>query len=69
MAKLPEYFHFRILYGKTKIEIQNVSDHDFVEVVRCKDCKEYSKCGSWYGNMEPDDYCSLGSKKDEDDGT
>lgn len=38
IAKLPKYFHFRVLYGKAEIGIQDVSDHDFVEVVRCKDC-------------------------------
>ena len=39
MAKLPEFFHFQVRSGLTKIEIQDVSDKDFVEVVRCRDCK------------------------------
>ena len=43
MAKLPEFFHFRVLSGLTEIGIQDVSDRDFVEVVRCRDCKYYFK--------------------------
>lgn len=45
MAKLPKYFHFRVLGGATKIGLQDVSDHDFVEVVRCEDCREYDTTG------------------------
>lgn len=41
MAKLPEFFHFQVRSGLTKIEIQDVSDKDFVEVVRCLYCINY----------------------------
>lgn len=52
IAKLPKYFHFRVLYGKAEIGIQDVSDHDFVEVVRCKDCKFFEP------DTYSDDWCS-----------
>lgn len=50
--------------------------NDVVEVVRCKDCKEYQKwyadgdcicmrLGSYYGNTKPTDYCSYGERKDK----
>lgn len=41
MAKMPEHFYFRIKAGITKVEIEDASDADVVEVVRCKDCKHY----------------------------
>lgn len=46
---------------------------DAVPVVRCKDCKEYKRwdgkpicirLGSWYGDTNPDDFCSYGRRKD-----
>ncbi len=43
MAKLPEFFHFRVLSGSTKIGIQDVSDKDFAEVVRCRDCVHFQQ--------------------------
>jgi hypothetical protein len=41
MAKLPKYFYFRLhsLKHGTEVEIEDASDVDVVEVVRCKDCK------------------------------
>ena len=42
------------------------------EVVRCKDCIEYKECGtgkicmklgSYYRELEPDDFCSLGIRR------
>lgn len=39
MTEFPKYFHFSVLSDGTKVELRDVSDHDFVEVVRCKDCK------------------------------
>ena len=77
MAKLPEFFHFQVLGGLTKIEIQDVSDKDFVEVVRCRDCK-FWKTGIAYdavGVCKHDDhpwnqitnrnyYCADGREKE-----
>ena len=46
---------------------------DAVEVVRCKDCKEYipwgdgricGLIGSYFGNTKPNDFCSRGAKMD-----
>lgn len=42
------------------------------EVVRCRDCTEYKewgsgkicmRLGSYYGDREPDDFCSLGIRR------
>ena len=41
---------------------------DFVEVVRCKDCKyfsEFQHCGI-LGFCEPNEYCSRGERRKED---
>ena len=50
---------------------------DFVKVVRCEDCKWYEKGKSYtpycnnvknlFEEMEPDDYCSYGKRREEDD--
>jgi hypothetical protein len=42
--KVPEYFYFRVKTVKhgTAIEVENASDADVVEVVRCKDCTHYN---------------------------
>ena len=49
---------------------------DAVEVVRCKDCKEYipwlrgnicRRLGSYYGSNKPDDYCSFGVRRTQSD--
>lgn len=39
--ELPKYFYFRVKPNRhgTVIEIEDASDADVVEVVRCKDCK------------------------------
>ena len=50
MDKLPEYFHFRVLGSVTEIKIQDVSDHDFVEVVRCCNCKYNAGARTWIDN-------------------
>ena len=77
MSKLPKYFHFRVLERITKIGIQDVSDHDFVEVVRCRACKHSDtfssdcteatfplKCLSIrYGGVYPDWFCEHGEKR------
>ena len=60
---------------KCGIAIQNIKDipsSDVVEVVRCKDCKYHaefsSKCNKLnLTPMWPNDYCSYGERKDEED--
>ena len=70
MAEFPKHFHFRVLVnaGGMKAELRDVSDHDFVEVVRCKDCVYHyyavdcaGMCKLGIGNALLDnDFCSRG---------
>jgi hypothetical protein len=41
--KTPKYFYFRVnvINKGTGIELEDASDVDVVEVVRCKDCKHW----------------------------
>lgn len=41
--KPPKYFYFRVKTGIDKIALEDASDADVVEVVRCKDCKYMPK--------------------------
>lgn len=43
-------------------EIEDAPTIDAVEVVRCKDCKEYKYC---YLLPNDDDYCSKGERRGE----
>lgn len=39
MGTLPKYFYFRVrVKGLMTVEIEDASDVDVVEVVRCRDC-------------------------------
>ena len=51
---------------------------DVAPVVRCKDCKYFTKgpyvfdnskcwCACWYDSVKDDDFCSYGAKKDLED--
>ena len=48
--KIPKYYYFRVrvINKGTGVEVEDASDTDVVEVVRCKDCKyylnSYEKC-------------------------
>lgn len=42
--------------------IEKIPNIDAVEVVRCKDCKEYKYC---FLLPNDDDYCSKGERKEE----
>ena len=81
--KPPKYFYFRVKTDSkaTKIILEDASDCDVVEVVRCRDCRhrdpEDKKCDS--GALEragcvfavdDDYYCADGERKDggQDDG-
>ena len=52
--------------------IIDLSNEDFVEVVRCKDCKHLGFKGlgdgvcnrKMVGILKPDDFCSYGERKD-----
>ena len=57
--------------------MESVPSADVVEVVRCKECKEYipwmpdgthicMRLGNYYGNTKPNDYCSYGERKEQE---
>lgn len=78
MSELPKYFYFRLHHSKkgTSVEIEDASDVDVVEVVRCADCKFFQcnmrgdgylpkgvaefECRHWCGEVDPTDFCSYG---------
>ena len=75
---LPKFLHFQthIKYTDDKnieVQLEDVTDHDFVEVVRCKDCQHYNpeatewRCDLVTGLVEPfdDDFCSYGERRTE----
>lgn len=78
--ELPKYFYFRVKPNRhgTVIEIEDASDADVVEVVRCKDCKRwkdprnyecpYHTSGDPYIDDDPEEYffCKLGERKEDD---
>lgn len=66
----------------TSAEIEGLIDQipsaDVAPVVRCKDCKYFTKgpyvfdnskcwCSCWYDSVKDDDFCSYGAKKDLED--
>lgn len=81
MSNLPKYFYFRVKATRkgTAIEVEDASDCDVVEVVRCGDCRysrdEYEDgdcyCKrpgrelQWIGRRW-DFFCAAGRKKGED---
>ena len=63
-------------YGSapSKWEIMHIEGADLVEVVRCKDCKKQGndeECPllSMMQYTDPDDFCSYGERKDNDNRT
>ena len=79
---IPKYFYFRVRPKNkgTAIELEDASDVDVVEVIRCKDCKHYcvhsffgrevgycerNKKFSEMAMMEPGDYCSYAVMRGE----
>jgi len=70
MAKIPKYFYFRVHAGRTSIELEDASDIDVVEVVRCKDCKWFNKIGCAIKIVDEsdkpheDDFCNFAERKD-----
>lgn len=79
MAKFPKYFHFvvRTIKKGTAIEVEDVSEADFEEVVRCKDCKYHYRqygdgnyavvnCTRFKRNRSLTWYCADGERKDDD---
>lgn len=78
--EIPKYFYYRVrvINKGTGVEIEDASDVDVVEVVRCKDCKFYlnsnEKCGlidtrlHFYETDKvwtEDCFCSWGERREE----
>ena len=69
MANVPKYFYFRVHANKTSIEIEDASDADVVEVVRCRDCKWFNKIGYAIKIVDEsdkpheDDFCSFAERR------
>jgi len=67
---LPKYFYFRVKAKNhgTAIEVEDASNEDVVEVVRCADCKHFHGDGLeclWGMYVYEDDYCSHGERRVE----
>ena len=71
--KMPKYFYYRVkvVNKGCGVEVENASDVDVAEVVRCADCLHYSELipGTIpvclrYGDFKENDYCSHGEKRD-----
>ena len=73
--KVPKYFYFRVkpINKGTGIELEDASEVDVVEVVRCKDCKhrdpEDKKCDSghdiqWQLPRQDDWFCADGERRE-----
>ena len=62
---------------KTAHEIANVVKYaQSIDIVRCGECKEYCdwldgkicvRLGSYHGDTKPDDFCSYGERREEDE--
>ena len=80
--KMPKYYYFRVrvINKGTGVEVEDASDVDVVEVVRCKDCawckvcdygeEKYFICDydcGLYGDVDPDGFCYRGIERDEID--
>lgn len=67
---LPKYFYFRVKAKNhgTAIEVEDASNEDVVEVVRCADCKHFKGSGlecRWGLYAYEDDFCSNGERRVE----
>lgn len=76
--ELPKYFYIRVRPKNmgTAVDLEDASDVDVVEVVRCKDCKffrrygfrlEYAECikFDFYDTTE-DGFCSYGERREDE---
>lgn len=73
--ELPKYFYFRVRPKNmgTEVDLEDASDVDVVEVVRCKDCKYYDAENhncldemAYARIWNEDDYCSFAERKEDD---
>ena len=67
-----------IIANTLKRYVKRVPSADVAPVVRCKDCKYFTKgpyvfdnskcwCACWYDSVKDDDFCSYGAKNDLED--
>ena len=71
--ELPKYFYFRVRPKNmgTGVELEDASDVDVAEVVRCKDCKFYEFyatgwCKKWLEWSDGDnDFCSWAERRED----
>ena len=68
--KVPKYFYFRVktVNHGTALDLEDASDVDVVEVVRCKDCKCYQLnhryCSFHRSEFCVDDFCSYAERRE-----
>ena len=72
--RIPKYFYFRVrvINKGTGVEVEDASDVDVVEVVRCKDCIHYWKnkpsddVPVCLASPKDDAFCSEGERKEDE---
>lgn len=81
--EIPKFFYFRVrVIGIGEVELEDASDVDVVEVVRCKDCVYCKRFNDvWYlpkkdellctlhveaYHTDEDDFCSWGERREDD---
>lgn len=66
--KIPKYFYFRVrvINKGTGVEVEDASDADVVEVVRCKDCIFINECLLYSSTADKNGYCVLGEKREDE---
>ena len=70
MAKLPEYFYFRVKADKLNITVEDASDVDVAEIIMCRDCKYYNSflkdgiCDIHSEVVDNDYFCADGKRKE-----
>ena len=67
--KAPKYLYFRVkIVNHTVLDIEDASDVDVVEVIRCKDCKSYQLnhhyCSFHRSEFCADDFCSYAERRE-----
>ena len=68
--KIPKYFYFRVrvINKGTGVEVEDASDADVVEVVRCKDCEFINECLLYSSTADKNGYCVLGERRKDEIG-
>lgn len=68
--ELPKYFYIRVRPKNmgTAVDLEDASDADVVEVVRCKDClyRDGNACDYSAVYVRPNGYCQWGRRKEDD---